>query len=225
MTIKERVLEAARTSYAKNGLKAKELEKLSDVISTGLTDEASDDDVQNAVKNAEPYVNLMQSVGNRYATETTTKFNGYVSPEDLEAKYQLKDTGKKKPEEEGGGGTGTALSREEIEKLISESNKKAVEDALAPFKAEQEAKRLATLLESNVKLKSIPKEFRSRYTLDKEENLDSVISTIENDYAAMKKAMIKSGEFVENPQNGGLDADTDDLIERMNKMAERAEKK
>lgn len=225
MTIKERVLEAARTSYAKNGLKAKELEKLSDVISNGLTDESTDEDVQSAVKNAEPYVNLMQSVGNRYATEASTKFNGYVSPEDLEAKYQLKDTGKKKPEEEGGSGTGATLSREEIEKLIGEANKKAVEDALAPFRAKQEAERLNGLLHSNAKLKSIPQEFRSRYTLDKEENLDSVVSTIENDYAAIKQAMIKSGEFVEKPHTGGLDADTDDLISRMNAMAEKAEKK
>ena len=61
MTIKERVLEAARTSYAKNGLKAKELEKLSDVISNGLTDESTDEDVQSAVDWREALAQFMKA--------------------------------------------------------------------------------------------------------------------------------------------------------------------
>ena len=77
MTIKEKVLASCKTSYAKYGLKKDELSKLVDqiVISRGLTDESTDDDVTKAVTAIEPYVGMMQMAFNRAVSETTKKFD------------------------------------------------------------------------------------------------------------------------------------------------------
>ena len=82
MTIKERVLAAAKTSFAKYGLKGKELEKLADVIvaQKGLTDESKDEDVNDAVTGYTSSMELLQSVANRYATDVEKKYEGYVKP-------------------------------------------------------------------------------------------------------------------------------------------------
>ena len=63
MTIKEKVLASAKTSFAKYGLKKDELSKLVDqiVASRGLTDESKDEDVTSAITAVEPYVGMMQS--------------------------------------------------------------------------------------------------------------------------------------------------------------------
>ncbi|MBQ9532662.1 MAG: hypothetical protein IJR71_01680, partial [Prevotella sp.] len=63
-------------------MKGKELEKLADVIiaSKGLTDDSTDDDVNGAITGATSYVEIMQSVGNRYANDVEKKYEGYVKP-------------------------------------------------------------------------------------------------------------------------------------------------
>ena len=97
----------------------------------------------------------------------------------------------------------------------------AVAAALAPYKEREERARLAALLQSNEKLKNVPEVFRSRYQLDKEENLDSVVEQINNDFTTMKQALVADGTFVSAPTTSTPQSEQDDFIKRMEGFAQR----
>ena len=50
MGISERVLAAAKTSYAKNGFKREELTKISNLIAANLKDESTDEENLNSLE-------------------------------------------------------------------------------------------------------------------------------------------------------------------------------
>ena len=81
MSISERVLAAAKTSFAKYGFKREELAKISSLIAANLKEESTDEEISTALKNNEGYAEMMQSVYNRGVTETNKKYEGYVKPE------------------------------------------------------------------------------------------------------------------------------------------------
>ena len=189
MTIKEKVLASCKTSFAKYGLKKDELAKLVDqiVASRGLTDESTDENVTEAITAVEPYVGMMQAAFNRAVSETTKKYEGWVDPKATPTPPTNTPAPPVPPTTE------TPLTAEAVAKMIAEvknDQQKAVNEAvaaaLAPYKEREERTRLATLLQSNEKLKNVPEVFRSRYQLDKEENLDSVVEQINNDFTEMK---------------------------------------
>lgn len=226
MTIKERVLAAAKTSYAKYGLKGKELEKLADVIiaSKGLTDDSTDDDVNGAITGHVSYVEFMQSVANRYATDVEKKYEGYVKPTVPPVEPPKPDKPIIDPTK--------PLTLADVQKLLEEqkqsleaANKTAMEEALAPFKQKEEAARLRTLLDGHEKLKDVPQMFRSRYTLDKEENLDAKAEEIAADYQLMKAEMFKSGVVVEAPKVSTESDENDEVISMLKKVNETPQTK
>lgn len=215
MTIKEKVLASCKTSFAKYGLKKDELAKLVDqiVAGRGLTDESTDENVTEAITAVEPYVGMMQAAFNRAVSETTKKYEGWV---DLKAT----PTPPTKTE--------APLTAEAVAKMIAEvknDQQKAVNEAvaaaLAPYKEREERTRLAALLQSNEKLKNVPEVFRSRYQLDKEENLDSVVEQINNDFTEMKQKLVADGIFVSAPTTSTLQSEQDDFIKRMEGFAQR----
>lgn len=215
MTIKDKVLASAKTSFAKYGLKKDELSKLVDqiVASRGLTDESKDEDVSSAITAFEPVVGLMQSMFNRAVSETGKKYEGWIDPNN-------------KPEPPVPP-TGT-LTAEEVQKMISESfanNQKAISDAVAaavaPFKEKEEKARLSSLLQGNEKLKDIPDVFRSRYQLDKEENLDAVVQKISDDWTTLNQAMVSSGKYVEAPKQASQQDEQNDFLKKMQGYSER----
>lgn len=224
MTIKEKVLTSCKTSFAKYGLKKDELTKLVDQIVTGrgLTDESTDEDVTKAITAVEPYVSMMQTVFNRAVSETTKKYEGWVDPKATPTPPI--DT----PAPTVPSAAETPLTAEAVAKMIAEvknDQQKAVNEAvaaaLAPYKEREERTRLATLLQSNEKLKNIPEVFRSRYQLDKEENLDSVVEQINNDFTTMKQALVADGTFVSAPTTSTPQSEQDDFIKRMEGFAQR----
>jgi len=226
MTIKERVLAAAKTSYAKYGLKGKELEKLADVIiaSKGLTDDSTDDDVNGAITGHVSYVEFMQSVANRYATDVEKKYEGYVKPDVPPVEPPKPDKPIIDPTK--------PLTLADVQKLLEEqkqsleaANKTAMEEALAPFKQKEEAARLRTLLDGHEKLKDIPQKFRNLYTLDKDENLDAKAEEIAADYQAMKSEMFKSGTVVEAPKKANEGDENDEVISMLKKVNETPQTK
>lgn len=217
MTIKEKVLASCKTSFAKYGLKKDELAKLVDqiVASRGLTDESTDENVTEAITAVEPYVGMMQAAFNRAVSETTKKYEGWVDP-------------KATPTPPVPPTTETPLTAEAVAKMIAEvknDQQKAVNEAvaaaLAPYKEREERTRLATLLQSNEKLKNVPEVFRSRYQLDKEENLDSVVEQINNDFTEMKQKLVADGIFVSAPTTSTPQSEQDDFIKRMEGFAQR----
>lgn len=217
MTIKEKVLASCKTSFAKYGLKKDELAKLVDqiVAGRGLTDESTDENVTEAITAVEPYVGMMQAAFNRAVSETAKKYEGWVDP-------KATPTPPVPPTAE------TPLTAEAVAKMIAEvknDQQKAVNEAvaaaLAPYKEREERTRLAALLQSNEKLKNVPEVFRSRYQLDKEENLDSVVEQINNDFTTMKQALVADGTFVSAPTTSTPQSEQDDFIKRMEGFAQR----
>ena len=223
MTIKEKVLASAKTSFAKYGLKKDELSKLVDLIiaSRGLTDESKDEDVTSAITAVEPYVGMMQSSFNRAVSETTKKFDGWIDPNDPNNKPTppVPPTHPVPP---------TGLTKEQVQQMIAEAsanNQKAISDAvaqaIAPYKEREEKARLTSLLQGNEKLKDIPEVFRTRYQLDKEENLDATVQKITDEWTTLKQGLVSSGQYVEAPRATSKADEQNDFIKAMQGYSER----
>ena len=223
MTIKDRVLTSAKTSFAKYGLKKDELSKLVDLIiaSRGLTDESKDENVTSAITAVEPYVGMMQSSFNRAVSETTKKFDGWIDPNDPNNKPTptVPPTPPVPP---------TGLTKEQVQQMIAEAsanNQKAISDAvaqaLAPYKEREEKARLTSLLQGNEKLKDIPEVFRTRYQLDKEENLDATVQKITDEWTTLKQGLVSSGQYVEAPRATSKADEQNDFIKAMQGYSER----
>ena len=223
MTIKEKVLASAKTSFAKYGLKKDELSKLVDQIiaSRGLTDESKDEDVTSAITAVEPYVGMMQSSFNRAVSETTKKSDGWIDPNDPNNKPTppAPPTPPVPP---------TGLTQEQVQQMIAEAtkgNQKAINDAvaaaIAPYKEKEERARLNDLFGKSEKLKDIPQQFRSRYQLDKEENLETLAQQCADDWTALKQSLVASGSFVEAPKATSKEDEQNDFIKKMQDFSER----
>lgn len=220
MTIKEKVLASAKTSFAKYGLKKDELSKLVDLIvaSRGLTDESKDEDVTSAISAVEPYVGMMQSSFNRAVSETTKKFDGWIDP-NHKPSPPAPPTPPVPP---------TELTQEQVQQMIAEATKgnqqaikEAVAAAIAPYKEKEERARLNDLFGKSDKLKDIPEQFRSRYQLDKEENLETLAQQCADDWTALKQSLVASGSFVEAPKATSPEDEKNDFIKRMQGFSER----
>lgn len=201
--MKKKLIQVLKTLYASKGFKANELEELADVLSSSLKEDSTDEEISNVANGAESYVNMLQKVGNRYASAIEEKYKGYVKPNVTEDKT--------KPIEE------NSLTKEAIAKLISEG----IAEAIKPIQQQRESERLSQVLSSNEKLKGIPAKFISRYKLEKEEDLDNVASQIAQDYADERKAILESLGIAEPPISGG-DADSDEGFVKLMQGAQKA---
>lgn len=202
--MKKKLIQVLKTLYASKGFKANELEELADVLSSSLKEDSTDEEISNVANGAESYVNMLQKVGNRYASAIEEKYKGYVKPNTIEED-------KTKPIEE------NSLTKEAIAKLISEG----IAEAIKPIQQQRESERLSQVLSSNEKLKGIPAKFISRYKLEKEEDLDNVASQIAQDYADERKAILESLGIAEPPTSGG-DADSDEGFVKLMQGARKA---
>lgn len=210
MSISERVLAAAKTSFAKYGFKREELAKISNLIAANLKEESTDEEISTALKNNEGYAEMMQSVYNRGVTETNKKYEGYVKPEP-----PTPPTPPVPPTEPPVPPSG--LTAEQVQKMISDG----IAAGLKPYKEKEERERLNNLLQTSDKLKDVPEVFRRQYHLEKEEDLDNVLTKITNDYTALKQTMVSSGQFVEAPTPSVLESEDDDFRKMMEASANR----
>ena len=210
MSISERVLAAAKTSFAKYGFKREELAKISGLIAANLKEESTDEEISTALKNNEGYAEMMQSVYNRGITETNKKYEGYVKPEP-----PTPPTPPVPPTELPVPPSG--LTAEQVQKMISDG----IAAGLKPYKEKEERERLNNLLQTSDKLKDVPEVFRKQYHLEKEEDLDNVLTKITNDYTALKQTMVSSGQFVEAPTPSVLESEDDDFRKMMEASANR----
>lgn len=202
--MKKKLIQVLKTLYASKGFKANELEELADVLSSSLKEDSTDEEISNVANGAESYVNMLQKVGNRYASAIEEKYKGYVKP-------NATGEGNTKPVEE------NSLTKEAIAKLISEG----IAEAIKPIQQQRESERLSRVLSDNEKLKGIPAKFVSRYKLEKEEDLDNVASQIAQDYAEERKAILESLGIAEPPTSGG-DADSDEGFVKLMQGAQKA---
>lgn len=61
----KKVFNALKTLYADKGLSQTELEELAGIVGQNLSEDASEDDINNAASGVSAYVNIMQKFGNR----------------------------------------------------------------------------------------------------------------------------------------------------------------
>lgn len=219
MNIKQRALTALKQNYAKFGLKAEELDKLAEHIAGGLKDESTDEELNTAVDKAKFFAEMMQSVGNRKAAEIEKKYEGYI-PKPAEPPTPPITPPVTPP--------AGALTLEQVQKMINDSREaakkereEAINAAVAPFKEREERARLNNLLMNHEKLKNIPKTFSGKYSLDKEENLETLAAQIESDFTTFKQEMISSGQFVEAPATPTPESAADDFISKMQDFGKR----
>ena len=70
----KKVFNALKTLYADKGLGQTELEELAGIVGQNLSEDASEDDINNAASGVSAYVDIMQKVGNRYASAIEAKY-------------------------------------------------------------------------------------------------------------------------------------------------------
>lgn len=192
---KSRVLNLLKPRIKSKGFGKETVEGLADLIGKNLNDDASDEDVNNAISGILPYTDLMQSENNRYATIIEEKYKNNP-PSNPPATPPANDP--------------TPLNDEAVKKMI--------DDALAPYKQREEEQRLRNTLYLHDKVKNIPDVFRSKYSVSKEEDIETVAAQIETDYSQMKQELIKSGEFAEPPATGNSYGTSDDFISSLREM-------
>lgn len=195
--MKKKLINALKTLYHDKGFNQTELEELADIVGQNLTEDSTEDDINNAASGASVYVGFMQKFGNRCASAVENKYKGYIKPEP-------KQPEPKKPE-------GT-LTKEQVEEML----RTGIADALKPYKEAEQNKRLAGILSAHSKLKNIPSKFVGRYKLEKEEDADNLASKIEQDYAEERKEILSSLGISDVPPLGNGSADSDeDFLKKM----------
>lgn len=194
--MKKKILNALRTSYADKGLSQEELEGLADIISQNLSEDANENDINNAVSGVSGYVSIMQKFGDKRANAVESKYHGWVKPDP-------------KPDPKP---SGDVLTREQVNEML----KNGIAEAIKPFQEAENAKRMAQILASQSNLKGVPQKFINRYKLEKEEDAQSLASQIEQDFAEERKEILKSMGISEVPPigNNGPDSD-DDFLKKM----------
>ena len=168
--------------------------------------------ISTALKNNEGYAEMMQSVYNRGVSETNKKFEGYIKPEP-----PASSTTTPPPAQTETTPPPSGLTAEQVQKMISDG----IAAGLKPYKEKEERERLDNLLQSSDKLKDVPEVFRRQYRLEKEEDLDNMLTKITNDYTALKQTMVSSGQFVAAPTPSTLGSEDDDFIKMMGESAQR----
>lgn len=200
--MRKKLISALKTKYADKGFNQTDLEGLADILAKNLNDEATDEEISNAVGGASDYVELMQKVGNRYASQIERKYAGYTKPEPAATAQAAAAI----PETKANGQGAAGLTLEQVSELLSTK----IADALKPFQEAQQAQKLSDLLASQPKLKAIPQKFVSRYKLQKEEDAETLAAQIEQDFANERKEMLATLGLSDVPFGGGGGFDTDD---------------
>lgn len=217
--MEKKLFNVLKPLVADKGLSKEEIEGLAKIYAKNLTETSTDEEINNVANGIIPIADMMQKTGNRLATSVETKYKGYVDPATLE-KYNewLKEQGKPIVPPTPAPPAQPTLTAEDISKMIQES----IAASLRPMQEQQEKARLSSLLSAHEKVKSIPQAFRSRYTLDKEEDLESVASQMESDYAELKQQLIRDGVFQKAPEKANENIDDD--IQALQDMVTAAQK-
>ena len=66
-----------------------------------------------------------------------------------------------------------------------------------------------------------PEVFRTRYQLDKEENLDATVQKITDEWTTLKQGLVSSGQYVEAPRATSKADEQNDFIKEMQGYSER----
>ena len=203
--MKKKLIAALKTKFTDKGFNQAELEGLADILGKNLTDEATEEEIGNAVGGAADYVEMMQKIGNRYASQVENKYKGYTKPN-------------ADPEPKPAPTSGNGITLEQVSELLSAK----IAEAIQPFKDAEQAQKLSSILASQPQLKNIPAKFVSRYKLEKEEDAQTLAARIEQEFAEERKEMLSSLGLPDVPFNGNGGLDTDDDFAKKMQEAQKA---
>ena len=187
--MKEKILKLMKTSWSKFGFKAAELEGFADLVSKNLADDATDEEINNAISGAEVYASMAQKVMNRGVQDTENKYKGWVKPE---SKAETETKTEQQP-----------MSQEQMMAAMMVK----MQEMLNPLLNERKQEKLHERLVNDDRLKNIPKSFLRHYSLEDESKLDDVVTGITDDYAAVLSEQVKGGLVATIPQGGGGQAE------------------
>lgn len=184
-----------KTNFARFGFKKEELESLAAIASKNLTDESTDEDINNALTGVEEFAALMQSVSNRAVSDIKKKMMPPTPPTPAP---------QPNPDED---------YKAELAELKAQ---------IAALNNKQKAAALMERVMGNDKLKNVPKSFiqLGKYSVNDESEIDAVVAQVEQDFAAVKGDLLKNGTFVEQPikVNGKNETASDDEVKAMAAM-------
>lgn len=180
--MKEKVLKVLKPTFAKYGFNAQELEGFAEAVAANLTPESTDEEINNAISGVEIFASIAQKAMNRGVSATEAKYKGWIKPDP-----QPQPQPKPQPED--------------IEAMV----KARVDAMMQPFVAERQKEKLNERLVSDSRLASIPRSYLRHYSIESEDQLDSMVETISSDYASLMSEQIKSGQVVEAPKGSGGD--------------------
>lgn len=240
--MKARVLAILKPIMAPKGFKQDELESFSELIGRNLTEQSTEDDIKKAIDGFMPYAELMQRIGNRYATGIEAKYKGFLSAEDVEkAKQTALDELRKKLEAEKPKPKSDEKQQPSMEELMASMQKQqadmyakmttqmaaqiqsGIDAALKPFNEARTREQLNSMLKNDERLKNVPDTFRDKYSLDKAEDFEETVGRIQNDYAKLKQEILRSGEFAEAPKGGKGGNEKDETIAYLNNFGKKPE--
>ncbi|MEE0936525.1 MAG: hypothetical protein UIG52_00685 [Bacteroidales bacterium] len=192
----DKINEILKPLVVDKGFKEAELMDFATVVSKSLTDESTEDDIREAVENSLPYAELMQKVGNRYASGIEQKYKGFVSPDILTQKLNEATENAKKETKE-------TLSAEF--KSVFETYKKSQETKLEDLLKGQKKKDDEGKKENPLSKEDVEEMIKS--TMFSKDDLAKLISTqIEKAFAPYKEkeqrerldSMLKGHEKLKN---------------------------
>ncbi|PKP11960.1 MAG: hypothetical protein CVU09_00230 [Bacteroidetes bacterium HGW-Bacteroidetes-4] len=213
----EKILAHLKTKLP--GVQSKFIEGVANTYSKTITDESQIETTlsDGVIEGLKFTASFAQTEGDRRATEATN-----TAVKNFRDKYKLDENGKPIS------GGGKEPEPNDIQAIVANAVKAAVEplqSKLEGFEKKESSQQLYSKLEAKAKDKKIPIQFIKGRTLEKEEDLESVLAEAENDYNAVKQDMINGGVVTEIPGGGSPDSNSvDAAIENWAKENEPVKK-
>jgi len=193
--MKEKILAALRAKYT--GTQTALLDRMADTLSQTITDESQIETVASSdgVKNL---LTFFQSESDRRATEATS-----TAVVNYEKKHNIRD--------------GKPVTTPQVDpnvpewaKGLMESNQK-LQAELEGLRKGQSTSVLMDRVKSKLAEKKIPELLLKGRTIEKEEDIDTLVTEIETDYTGIKQTMVNEGVVVDVPKSsmqppGSVDA-------------------
>jgi hypothetical protein len=177
--VKEKILSELKTKFKNLGFGEKAFDGVADYISKTVT---KDEDIETAIAGVEPLLKAFQGDSDKRVTDAVAKVK--AEPKPAESSKQVEkpkpaDTGNDIPE----------WAKGLISKLESFEKKETQSALMAKLKAKIADK----VPDSYLKGRSI--------TIESEDQIDQLATSIEGDFTAFKQDLINQGVFVESPKS------------------------
>lgn len=172
------ILAQLKTRYKNLGFSEKSFEGVSTYVGATIKDDATEDEIKTIIDGVEPLLKAFQG-------DIDSRVNTAVEKAKKEAAKKI--SGEPDPEPEPDDKDTPAWAK----KMFDQN--KALAEKIASFELGQNKKTLTEKLHSKLTEKKIPLTFAKGRSIDKEEDIETIASEIENDYLEVKQGLINDG--------------------------------